>query len=79
MASMKTALELPDDLIKRIKPRAVRGNRKLKDEIAQLLEAGLAQAGKSAAAGPPPKPVKLRGRGPISIDDIDSAIARGRD
>lgn len=36
---MKTTLELPDHLLRRIKLRAVHRNRWLKDEIAQLLEA----------------------------------------
>ncbi len=38
---MKTTLDLPDDLMKEVKIRAVKGNRKLKDEIANLLRRGL--------------------------------------
>lgn len=38
---MKTTLELPDDLFREIKMRAVSGGRKLKDEIAHLLQLGL--------------------------------------
>ncbi|HEX4589361.1 MAG TPA: hypothetical protein VH120_05495 [Gemmataceae bacterium] len=38
---MKTTLELPDDLIKRVKLRALRDGRKLKDTIADLLQKGL--------------------------------------
>ena len=41
---MKATLELPDELLQRIKLRAVHRKRKLKDEIAHLLEAGMAQA-----------------------------------
>ena len=40
---MKTTLELPDDLMRAIKIRAVKENRKLKDAIAELLRRGLSQ------------------------------------
>lgn len=40
---MKTTLELPEELTRAIKLRAVRRNRKLKDEIADLLRLGLAR------------------------------------
>lgn len=39
---MKTTLELPDDLMRTIKIRAVNEDRKLKDVIAELLRRGLA-------------------------------------
>jgi hypothetical protein len=39
---MKTTLELPDELMRAIKLRAVREDRKLKDLIAELLRQGLA-------------------------------------
>ena len=45
---MKTTLDLPDDLMRDIKIRAVKENRKLKDAIAELLRLGLSQSG----AGP---------------------------
>ncbi len=76
---MKTTLELPDGLMRRIKLRAVHRNRKLKDEIAQLLEMGLASAPDPEPPRNPPKPVRLRGRPPLTIADIESAIAAGRD
>jgi plasmid stability protein len=38
----KTTLELPDDLVKQVKLRAVRDGRKLKDAVADLLRKGLA-------------------------------------
>ena len=38
---MKTTLDLPDDLVREVKIRAVRENRKLKDAIADLLRLGL--------------------------------------
>jgi plasmid stability protein len=40
---MKTTLELPDDLVRAVKIRAVEENRKLKDTVADLLRRGLAQ------------------------------------
>lgn len=40
---MKTTLDLPDELMRSVKIRAVRENRKLKDMIAELLRRGLAQ------------------------------------
>jgi hypothetical protein len=39
---MKTTLDLPDDLVKEVKLRALYGNLKLKDAIAELLRKGLA-------------------------------------
>lgn len=76
---MKTTLELPDGLMHRIKLRAVHRNRKLKDEIAQLLEAGMASAPEAEAPQRPPKPVRLRGHRPLTLSDIESAIAAGRE
>ena len=76
---MKTTLELPDGLLQRIKLRAVHRKRKLKDEIAALLEAGLAQAPAAEAPRKAPKPVRLRGGRPLSAQDIESAIEAGRD
>jgi len=43
MANMKTTLDLPDDLMREIKIRAVNEDRKLKDAIADLLRRGLSQ------------------------------------
>lgn len=39
---MKTTLDLPDDLVKRVKLRALQEGRKLKDAVADLLRKGLA-------------------------------------
>jgi plasmid stability protein len=76
---MKTTLELPDEMMRRIKLRAVHRNRKLKDEIAQLLEAGMASAPASEVPRKPPKPVRLRGHRPLTLSDIETAIAAGRE
>lgn len=76
---MKTTLELPDDLMRRVKLRAVHANRKLKDEIAQLLVAGLAHTPDVSAPRKPPKPARLRRGDRLTISDIEAAIAAGRE
>ncbi len=48
---MKTTLDLPDDLVRQVKLRAVRENRRLKDVFADLLQRGLAQDAGGAPAG----------------------------
>jgi len=52
---MKTTLDLPDPLMRQVKIRAASRGRKLKDEIAELLEKGMAspQAQTSAAGEQP--------------------------
>jgi plasmid stability protein len=74
---MKTTLDLPDDLMHEVKIRAVHEHKKLKDAIAEFLRKGLA-AGKTQ---PPkiPKPVKLRGGFIPTTEDIEAAIAEGRE
>ncbi|MGH8148739.1 MAG: hypothetical protein ACRETB_02000 [Steroidobacteraceae bacterium] len=76
---MKTTLELPDTLMRRVKLRAVNRNQRLKDTIAQLLEQALATSSSAGRPHRPPKPVKLRGRGPLGIRDIEAAIGAGRE
>ena len=73
---VKTTLDLPDDLMRAVKIRAVHEHKKLKDTIAELIRKGMT-AGKSRSAKIP-KPVKLRG-GPITTEEIEAAIAWGRD
>jgi hypothetical protein len=74
---MKTTLDLPDELMREGKIRAVHERKELKEVIAELLQTTL-------GAGEPrrqriPKPVKLR-RGFIpTAEDIEAAIAEGRD
>ncbi|CAN5856073.1 antitoxin VapB41 [soil metagenome] len=41
---MKTTIDIPDDLMRAVKIRAVEENRKLKDMVADLLRQGLAQS-----------------------------------
>ena len=77
---MKTTLDLPDELVRRVKMRAVQSDRKLKDMVAALLDAGLrAEPAASRSASAPPRPVRLRGRGPLTEADIERGITHGRD
>ncbi len=73
---MKTTLDLPEDLMREVKIRAVHEQKKLKDAIAEFLRKGLAAGRKRP--GKAPKPVRLRG-GPLTTEEIEKAIAWGRD
>ncbi len=48
---MKTTLDLPDDLMRQVKLKAVREDRKLKDLVAELLRQGLKSP--ASTASPP--------------------------
>jgi hypothetical protein len=73
---MKTTLDLPEDLMREVKIRAVHEHKKLKDIIAEMIRKGMSSGkGRSDKI---PKPVKLRG-GPITAKEIEAAIAWGRD
>jgi hypothetical protein len=74
--TMKTTLELPDELMREVKIRAIHEGKKLKDAIADFIRKGMA-ASKTRSAKIP-KPVKLRG-GPITTEEIEAAIAWGRE
>lgn len=76
---MKTTLDLPDELVRRVKMRALQSDRNLKDMVATLLDAALRAEPAEAAPSAPPRPVRLRGRGPLTAPDIERAIAHGRD
>ncbi len=76
---MKTTLELLDELARRIKMRSVERNQKLKDTIAQLLEFGWANVSENKAPAYAPKPIHLKRQGVVTIEDIEAAIASGRD
>ena len=78
-ASMKTTLDLPDELVRRVKMRAIQSDRKLKDMVATLLDAGLRAEPTAPVSAAPPKPVRLRGRGRLTAVDIERAISNGRD
>ncbi len=74
---MKTTLDLPDDLMRAVKIRAVHEQKKLKDTIAELLRKGIAAS--KARPAKAPKPVKLRGGFMPTTEDIEAAIAWGRE
>lgn len=76
---MKTTLDLPESLMRRVRLRAVHRGQKLKVAVAQLLELGMAAEGDVAAAPKAPVPVRLKGRGPVTLDDIEDANRVGRD
>jgi hypothetical protein len=59
--------------------RAVQRNQKSKDTVAILLEAGIAAASDDVPLPRVPKPVRLRTRRLMTIDDIEAAIASGRE
>jgi len=73
---MKTTLDLPDHLMRKVKIRAVHEHKKLKDTIAELIRKGIAAGNTNRKKIP--KPVKLRG-GPLTIDEIEAAINWARD
>ena len=74
---MKTTLDLPDDLMFRVKLRALEEHKKLKDAVAELIERGMAR--QLPTRTPLPTPVKLKGRGPLTTDEIEAAINYGRE
>ena len=76
---MKTTLELPDELMRRIKLRAVQRSQKLKEANAQLLELGMAAAPQSDIPPRPPKPVRWRRGILLTIHNIDTAIDASRE
>lgn len=74
---MKTTLDLPDDLMRKVKIRAVQEQKKLKDTIAELIRRGIA-AGEGRGQKTP-KPVRLRGGFVPTAEDIEAAIDWGRE
>lgn len=56
---MRTTLELPDPLFREVKSRAAQQGMKLKDLLAQYIEAGL--------RAPPTTPAPAKRRGPLPI------------
>ena len=76
---MKTTLDLPDELVRRIKVEAAQSDRKLKDLVAQLLEAGLRASRDDGRGAALPKPVRRRRGGPLTSEAIEAAIAAGRE
>ncbi len=74
---MKTTLDLPDELMREVKIRAVHEHKKLKDTIAELLRKGIAAG--EGRRWKIRKPIKLRGGFVPTTEDIEAAIAEGRE
>jgi len=74
---MKTTLDLPDELMREVKIRAVHEHKKLKDAIAELIRKGIVAS--NSRRPKLPKPVKLRGGFKPTTEEIEAAIAWGRD
>ena len=64
MASMKTTLELPDELMRAIKVRAAQQDRKIKDVVTELLRRALSQPESAATVAAPFPGTALAGRPP---------------
>jgi plasmid stability protein len=77
--AMKATLEIPDDLLRRIKVEAARSDRKLKDLVAQLLEAGLRASREGSPSPTLPQPVARRHGIPLTAVAIEAATAAGRE
>jgi hypothetical protein len=74
---MKTTLDLPDDLMREVKIRAVHEHKKLKDTVAELLRKGMTAS--KARRQKIPKPIKLRRGFVPTTEDIEAAINWGRE
>lgn len=66
---------LPDQLHEQLKRQAQRNHRSVTKEVVNLIEAGV--RGRQTAVELPPL-IKLKG-GPITIEEIEAAIAEGRE
>jgi hypothetical protein len=71
---MKTTLDLPDDLVKQVKLRAVKGGRKLKDAVADLLRKGLDMDSEADLAEPVITKSKKTG---LPVIEVKQAAAPG--
>ena len=76
---MRKTLKLPNDLLRRIKIRAVVRNQKLKNTVAELLELGLANEPKPIVSVYVPKPVHLKHKKLLTFRDIEAAITADRE
>jgi hypothetical protein len=76
-ALTKTTLDLPDELMREVKIRAVHEQKKLREMIVELLQKCIAAT--ETPRRKIPKPIKLRGGFIPSTEDIEAAINWGRD
>jgi len=74
---MRMTVDLPDHLHSRMKIRAVHEHKRLKEVVAELIERGLRDNPRRITKLPPP--LKLRGGFVPTTEDIERAIAEGRD
>lgn len=74
---MKTTVDLPAELVKRLKLRAVRDGRKLKDAVADALRAGL--AAQAADATPAPAVVVRDKKTGLPVIQCRRAAPRGEE
>ena len=68
-------LDLPDDLVKEVKLRALYDNRKLKDAVAELLRKGLAARSENRA-GPVESRLKKNRKTGLPVIECRNAAAR---
>ncbi len=76
---MKTTFDIPENLMVRVKEYAVENNRKLNDTIAELLERGIARSSTEIRPFDPGEPFRIKRKGTLNVEDIEAAIAAGRD
>ena len=75
---MKTTLQLPDELMRRVKTHAIQRSQKLQDAVVELLGKGLAAESENGIRAVAPAPVRLKGRRLLTIRAIEAAIAKRR-
>jgi hypothetical protein len=67
---MKTTLEIADELMRRVKMRAVQRNQKLRDTVATLLEAGIVAVARLVT-----EDARLRQAAPALTMSLSEALA----
>jgi hypothetical protein len=75
---MKTTLELPDSLAKSIEQLAFKRHQDFCTTVVQLLEHQVENRSKHGPGIRLPVPLHVEG-GPLTIEDIEAAIAAGRE
>lgn len=75
---VRTTLVIDDELYRRAKVKAVLEGR----TVTELVEAGLRAvlaSSQTVERSRPPRPVRLRKSGPLTLEALETAIQRGRD
>ncbi|MEX1049186.1 MAG: hypothetical protein WED15_06640 [Akkermansiaceae bacterium] len=74
---MKTTFDLPPELVREVKLRAVHEGRKLKDVAAELLKRGLADPGRLAKQKPSKPRTEIQANGlPVILCGKDAPVSR---